>query len=76
MVLLMISPWKGVIRFRKRGKLGPRYIGSFRVVGRVGKVTYTLGFHEEPNQIHSTFHVSQLWRYVADDSVVVPLGYI
>ncbi|KAJ9558017.1 hypothetical protein OSB04_012631 [Centaurea solstitialis] len=37
-VLLKVSPWKGVIRFRKRGKLGPRYIGPFTVLARVGKV--------------------------------------
>ena len=58
MVLLKVSPWKGVIRFRKRGKLGPRFILPFRVVARVGKVAYRLDFPAELSQIHITFHVS------------------
>ena len=60
MVLLIVSPWKGIIRFRKRGKLGPRYIGPFLVIVRVDKVAYKLDLPEEPIQIHTTFHVSQL----------------
>ena len=73
MVLLKVSPWKGVIRFRKWGKLGPRYIGLFRVVARVGKVAYRLDLPVELSQIHSTFHVSQLRKCLVDDSAVVPL---
>ena len=73
MVLLKGSPWKGVIRFRKRGKLGPRFIGPFRVLARVGKVAYRLDLPAELSQIHSTFHVSQLRKCLVDDSAVVPL---
>ncbi|CAH1425870.1 unnamed protein product [Lactuca virosa] len=72
-VLLKVSPWKGVIRFRKRGKLGPRCIGPFRVTARVGRVAYRLELPAELSQIHNTLHVSQLRKCVADEAVVVPL---
>jgi len=72
-VLLKVSPWKGIIRFRKRGKLGPRYIGPFRVISRVGKVAYRLDLPAELSQIHNTFHVSQLRKCVTDAIEVVPL---
>ena len=52
MVLLKVSPWKGVIRFRKWGKLGPRYIGPFRVVARVGK--WRIGWICQPNSVRFT----------------------
>ena len=73
MVLLKVSPWKGVIRFRKRGKLGPRFIGPFRVLARVGRVAYRLDLPEELSLIHNTFHVSQLRKCLVDETAVVPL---
>lgn len=76
MVFLKVSPWKGVIQFRKRGKLGPRYIGPFRVIAWVGKVVYRLDLPAELSQIHITFHVSQLRKCLVDDSTVVPLENI
>ncbi|KAJ9535388.1 hypothetical protein OSB04_un001497 [Centaurea solstitialis] len=72
-VLLKVSPWKGVIRFRKRGKLGPRFIGPFGIVARIGKVAYRLELPPELSQIHDTFHVSQLRKCLADESAFVPL---
>ncbi|GJZ22151.1 putative reverse transcriptase domain-containing protein [Tanacetum coccineum] len=43
-VMLKVSPWKGVIRFGKRGKLNPRYVGPFRVLAKVGKVSSSWNF--------------------------------
>ncbi|KAK9048501.1 hypothetical protein SSX86_021038 [Deinandra increscens subsp. villosa] len=72
-VLLKVSPWKGVIRFRKRGKLSPRFIGPFKILARVGKVAYQLELPEELSGIHNTFHVSYLRKCLADESAYVPL---
>ncbi|GKF47537.1 hypothetical protein Tco_0137339, partial [Tanacetum coccineum] len=55
MVLLRVSPWKGVVRFGKREKLSPRYIGPFKIVERVAPVAYTLELPKELKGIHSTF---------------------
>ncbi|GJV51088.1 putative reverse transcriptase domain-containing protein [Tanacetum coccineum] len=76
MVLLKVSPWKGVVRFGKRGKLSPRYIGPFKIVARVGPVAYTLELPKELKGIHSTFHVSNLKKCLAEGDVVVPMEEI
>jgi hypothetical protein len=75
-VLLKVSPWKGVIRFRKRGKLGPRFIGPFKVIAQVGKVAYRLELPPELSQIHHTFHVFQLRKCLADESALVAIDDI
>ncbi|GKC58208.1 putative reverse transcriptase domain-containing protein [Tanacetum coccineum] len=76
MVLLKVSPWKGVVRFEKRRKLSPRYIEPFKIVARVGPVAYTLELPEELKGIHSTFHVSNLKKCLAEGDVVVPMEEI
>ena len=76
MVLLKVSTWKSVIRFRKQGKLGPWLISPYMIITRVGMVAYQLYFTDELSYIHNTFHVSQLHKCWADNSVVVPLDDI
>ena len=65
-----------MIRFRKMGKLGPRYIGPFRVITKVGKVAYILDLPGELSQIHNTFLVSQLRKCILDEEAVVSLDDI
>ncbi|GJZ88583.1 putative reverse transcriptase domain-containing protein [Tanacetum coccineum] len=75
-VMLKVSPWKGVIRFGKKGKLAPRYVGPFEILERVGPVAYRLRLPEELSGVHDTFHVSNLKKCLADASLHVPLDEI
>ncbi|GJX84068.1 putative reverse transcriptase domain-containing protein [Tanacetum coccineum] len=72
-VMLKVSPWKGVVRFGKRGKLNPRYVRPFRVLAKVGKVAYTLELPQELSRVHHTFYVSNLKKCYADEPLVMPL---
>ncbi|GJT16490.1 hypothetical protein Tco_0875196 [Tanacetum coccineum] len=72
-VMLKVSPWKGVIRFGKQGKLNPMYVGPFKVLEKVGEVAYKLELLEELSKVHNTFHVSNLKKCNADEPLAVPL---
>ncbi|GKA19127.1 reverse transcriptase domain-containing protein, partial [Tanacetum coccineum] len=75
-VLLKVSPWKGVVRFGKKGKLAPRYVGPFEIVECIGPVAYRLRLPQELSCIHDTFHVSNLKKCLAELDVQVPLDEI
>ena len=70
-VFLKVSPWKKVMRFREKGKLGPRFIGPYEVIEKVGPVAYHLALPLELEKIHNVFHMSMLRRYQSDPSHVV-----
>ncbi|GKF34655.1 hypothetical protein Tco_0107855 [Tanacetum coccineum] len=72
-VMLKVSPWKGVIRFGKRGKLNPRYVGPYKVLEKVGEVAYKLELPEELSRVHNTFHASNLKKCYANEPLSVPL---
>ena len=59
-VFMKISPWKGVLRFGKKGNLSPRYMGPYEIVERIGDVAYWLKLPLELTRIHDVFHVSML----------------
>ncbi|GJV59026.1 putative reverse transcriptase domain-containing protein [Tanacetum coccineum] len=75
-VMLKVSPWKGVVRFGKRGKLSPRYIGPFKILSRVGLVEYKLELPRELQGIHNTFHVSNLKKSLSDEELIIPLDEV
>nr|GFA82408.1 putative reverse transcriptase domain-containing protein [Tanacetum cinerariifolium] len=64
---------KRVVRFGKRGKLNPRYVGPFKVLERIGDVAYNLDLPEELSRVHNTFHMSNLKKCHADEPLAVPL---
>ncbi|GKB97344.1 putative reverse transcriptase domain-containing protein [Tanacetum coccineum] len=75
-VLLKVSPWKGVVRFGKKGKLAPRFVGPFEIIEKVGPMAYRLDLLKELNGVHDTFHVSNLKKCLAGPTLQVPLDEI
>ncbi|GKG04594.1 hypothetical protein Tco_0314981 [Tanacetum coccineum] len=75
-VMLKVLPWKWVVRFGKRGKLNPRYVGPFKVLEKVGSIVYNLELPKEPSRVHNTFHVSNLKKCYVDEPLVVPLDVL
>ncbi|GJY55434.1 putative reverse transcriptase domain-containing protein [Tanacetum coccineum] len=75
-VMLKVSPWKGVTRFGKRGKLNPRYIGPFKIIDKVGTFAYRLELPDQLSRVHSKFHVSNLKKCMPDEPLAIPLDEI
>nr|GEX72758.1 reverse transcriptase domain-containing protein [Tanacetum cinerariifolium] len=74
--MLKASPWKGVIRFGKRGKLNTRHIGPFKVLAKVGTVAYRLELPQQLSRVHSTFHISNLKKCLFDEPLEISLDEI
>ena len=75
-VFLKVMPKRGVVRFGKRGKLSPWFIGPFEILERVGTVTYRLALPPSMSSVHEVFHVSMLQKYTPDPTHVVDWGQI
>ncbi|KAI3787982.1 hypothetical protein L2E82_00528 [Cichorium intybus] len=76
LVMIKVSPWKGVIRFGKRGKLSPRYIGPFKILKIIGLQAFKLELPPELKGIHDTFHVCYLKKYFGKKELTIPLEEI
>nr|GEZ53068.1 putative reverse transcriptase domain-containing protein [Tanacetum cinerariifolium] len=72
----LIGPEMGAVRFEKKGKLSPRYVGSFEILERIGPVAYRLRFPQELSSVHDTFYVSNLKKCLVDANLHVPLEEI
>ncbi|WMV58946.1 hypothetical protein MTR67_052331 [Solanum verrucosum] len=70
-VYLKVSPMKGVMRFGKKGKLSPRYIGPYRISKRIGNVAYELELPLELATVHPVFHISMLKKCMGDPSLII-----
>ncbi|GKF14265.1 putative reverse transcriptase domain-containing protein, partial [Tanacetum coccineum] len=71
--IIWVEVGEGVVRFGKKVKLTPRFVGPFEIILKVGPVVYRLDLPEELNGVHDTFHVSNLKKYLADPTLKVPL---
>ena len=75
-VMHKVSPWKGITRFGKKGKLAPRYVGPLKILERIGSVAYRLKLPTELSRVHDVFHISNLKKCLYDESLAVPLDEI
>ena len=75
-VFLKVMPMRGVVKFGKRGKLPPRFIGPFEILKRIGTVAYRLALPPNKKGVHEVFHVSMLRKYTPDLAHVVDWGQI
>ncbi|CAN6725444.1 unnamed protein product [Malus baccata var. baccata] len=69
---IQLSPWKGIVRFGKKDKLSPHYIGPNQITERIGEVDYKLELPPELSRVQDVFHVSMLRHYVFDPSHMIP----
>ncbi|XP_070007110.1 uncharacterized protein [Nicotiana sylvestris] len=72
-VFLKVSPMKDIMRFGKKGKLSPMYVGPYRIIQSIGQVAYKLELQPDMSLVHPVFHVSMLKKVVGDPSIIVPI---
>ena len=75
-VSLKVNPKRGVVRFGKRGKLSPRFIGPFKILERMGSVAYRLALPPSMSGVREVFHVSMLREYTPDPAHEVDWAHI
>ena len=68
---MKVAPIKGIMRFRKKGKLSPRHVGPFEILDKVGDVAYRLTLPPSLPNVHNLFHISMLRRYILNPSHVL-----
>ncbi|XP_073152871.1 uncharacterized protein [Henckelia pumila] len=72
-VFIRVAPLKGVMRFGKKGKLAPRFVGPFEILDRVGTLAYRMAFLPNLAGVHNVFHVSMVRKYISNPSHVLNL---
>ena len=72
-VFLKVSPWRKILRFGKKGKPSPRFIGPYEILERIGLVSYRLALPPKLAKLHNVFHVSMLRRYRYKESHILPV---
>ena len=75
-VFLKVMPKRGVVRFGKRSKVSPRFIGPFEILERIEIVAYRLVLSPNMSGVHEVFHISMLLKYTPDLAHVVDWGQI
>ena len=75
-VFLKLLSWKGVLRFGRKGKLSPRYVGPYEILERLGLAAYNLVLPMEMSKIHNVFHVSVLRKYILNPTHVLEVQSI
>ena len=70
---MKVLPWRKILRFGKKGKLSPRFIGPYEILERIGPVAYRLALPLELAKLHNVFHVSMLRKYRYDESHILPV---
>ena len=75
-VFLKVMPKRGVVRFGKRGKLSPMFIGPFEILERIDTISYRLALPPSMSGVHEVFHVSMIRKYTPDPAHVVDWGHI